>query len=545
MTSPDEVATLTRQLLRLQDDRATSIAAAAMNVGVDMKALEDWLASSDSGETVGKEARRKEGVMTVGLRHWLRLEAAGAVLEARNARKAESGEAGPTSRTQGASAAWDGGSGGGTGTGQFGPMVGVAATGGEGGAEVGAGLGPGREATGAEGRDRPHARFQPSPIEVVAVIKSDAQGVAYVGGELPRSGLGSQVVVGDPGGVTGVFSGGAKGMITGVIVGGGAGVRGPEAQQQLLKEGLQVPMHVPAEVTPSCSFATLATTAGNDGTVKGNVSCDGEGKQNVNASARLRGSVGASAAGTGTVAAQANAAAAARVASIGPANVIGGSLDGGGVTGAEMRGADGVVAEGQHNQGGQRRLLTKAFGDEGSLPHLYGPVRTDEEMPLHTKLLLDRSFWLVSSLSQLYQPAPPTPWLSPSPSQLQDMASGHSRRGGGSGSGGGVSKGGAKGSKSGRNARGGGAGESASTVGRCSVCIVQKKGRCGTDTAPLKCLWRGGADAGAGGVRTGTAADPFAAPGAGGAVEVGIAPCIPPRGCLGVQRLGSISLGGL
>eukprot|EP00982_Pelagococcus_subviridis_P015273 31388-Pelagococcus_subviridis.AAC.1 len=151
----------------------------------------------------------------------------------------------------------------------------------------------------------------------------------------------------------------------------------------------------------------------------------------------------------------------------------------------------------------REETITRAFGDKGNLPHAHGPTAIDETMPLHTEMLLDRSFWLASSVSQLPAPPPATPWLAsppepePSPIGLASDA------------------GACKGGKKGRNSS-----SRASAVdpnsGRCAVCVVQKKGRCGTDTAPLKCQRRGGS-------RAGSLDDPFDAPSRGASPEPSVA----------------------
>ena len=132
-------------------------------------------------------------------------------------------------------------------------------------------------------------------------------------------------------------------------------------------------------------------------------------------------------------------------------------------------------AEAEH-----RRLVRRAFGHQGSLPHLHGPCQTDEAMPPHTAMLLDRCFWLASSVSKLPKAPPPTPWISPSPPKLREVVSSRASR-----------QGDKKGGGGGRNGRGNGRGDASG--GRCAVCVVQKKGRCGTDTAPRNCLRRAGA----------------------------------------------------
>ena len=102
-------------------------------------------------------------------------------------------------------------------------------------------------------------------------------------------------------------------------------------------------------------------------------------------------------------------------------------------------------------------------------------------MPPHTAMLLDRCFWLASSVSKLPKAPPPTPWISPSPPKLREVVSSRASQGAGD----------KKGGEGGRNGRGNGRGDASG--GRCAVCVVQKKGRCGTDTAPRNCLRRAGA----------------------------------------------------
>ena len=91
-------------------------------------------------------------------------------------------------------------------------------------------------------------------------------------------------------------------------------------------------------------------------------------------------------------------------------------------------------------------------------------------------MLFDRHFWLAKAVGAAQRHAA-TPWISPSPAS---RARGRPPRppwsGGGQG----------RGEEEGSAAGGGGGG------GRCAVCVVQKKGRCGTDTAPARCLRRGG-----------------------------------------------------
>ena len=126
-------------------------------------------------------------------------------------------------------------------------------------------------------------------------------------------------------------------------------------------------------------------------------------------------------------------------------------------------------------------LCRRAFGVRGDLPHCFGSARLDETaLPLHTTMLFDRHFWLAKAVGALPSAAPQTPWISPSPvSRAREAAAVAATEVA-------EAKGEAGKKASAGAAAGGGPG------GRCAVCVVQKKGRCGTDTAPARCLRRGG-----------------------------------------------------
>ena len=126
-------------------------------------------------------------------------------------------------------------------------------------------------------------------------------------------------------------------------------------------------------------------------------------------------------------------------------------------------------------------LCRRAFGVRGDLPHCFGSARLDETaLPLHTTMLFDRHFWLAKAVGALPSAAPQTPWISPSPvSRAREAATAAAAE---------VAEAeGEAGKKAGAGAAAGGG-----PGGRCAVCVVQKKGRCGTDTAPARCLRRGG-----------------------------------------------------
>eukprot|EP00982_Pelagococcus_subviridis_P003303 24907-Pelagococcus_subviridis.AAC.1 len=86
-TTPDEVASLCRNLLLLVDDRSAAVAKAAKTAGCDKKSFEDFL----SGKGLGRGGKgREESATVAGARRWLRLDAAAATLDAREKRKEES-----------------------------------------------------------------------------------------------------------------------------------------------------------------------------------------------------------------------------------------------------------------------------------------------------------------------------------------------------------------------------------------------------------------------------------------------------------------------
>jgi hypothetical protein len=127
-------------------------------------------------------------------------------------------------------------------------------------------------------------------------------------------------------------------------------------------------------------------------------------------------------------------------------------------------------------------LCRRAFGVRGDLPHCFGSARLDETaLPLHTSMLFDRHFWLAKAVGALPSATPQTPWISPSPASRAREAAAAAAAEAAEAKG----EGGKKRASAG-GAAGGGPG------GRCAVCVVQKKGRCGTDTAPARCLRRGG-----------------------------------------------------
>ena len=123
----------------------------------------------------------------------------------------------------------------------------------------------------------------------------------------------------------------------------------------------------------------------------------------------------------------------------------------------------------------------------------------DERVPAHTAMLLDRAFWLAKTVGALPSVPPPTPWLSPTPAKSRESLRGELEELAGVRLQGGTRRGGNAATN-----RGGGRGRTREGAGgRCAVCVVQKKGRCGTETAPARCLRRAGA-VGAGGL-----GDPF------------------------------------
>ena len=127
-------------------------------------------------------------------------------------------------------------------------------------------------------------------------------------------------------------------------------------------------------------------------------------------------------------------------------------------------------------------LCRRAFGVRGDLPHCFGSARLDETaLPLHTSMLFDRHFWLAKAVGALPSATPQTPWISPSPaSRAREAAAAAAVE---------AAEAKGEGGKKRASAAGGGGG---GPGGRCAVCVVQKKGRCGTDTAPARCLRRGG-----------------------------------------------------
>ena len=125
-------------------------------------------------------------------------------------------------------------------------------------------------------------------------------------------------------------------------------------------------------------------------------------------------------------------------------------------------------------------LCRRAFGVRGDLPHCFGSARLDETaLPLHTSMLFDRHFWLAKAVGALPSATPQTPWISPSPaSRARGRPPRPPWRAAEA-----KGEGGRRGRRAGGRRRPG---------GRCAVCVVQKKGRCGTDAAPARCLRRGG-----------------------------------------------------
>ena len=82
--TPDEVASLARQMLAFDDDRPAALAAAAKSAGKSERAYEDWLV----GRGLGRRGEREDNEVAKGTRRWLRAVAAAATLDARDARRA-------------------------------------------------------------------------------------------------------------------------------------------------------------------------------------------------------------------------------------------------------------------------------------------------------------------------------------------------------------------------------------------------------------------------------------------------------------------------
>ena len=429
-TTPDEVAMLTRQALLLSDDRDAATTAAALLAGLKKGALEEWL-GLDGGGKGGAGAR--------GAAH--AREEGGVPRGLRDWLRSEAARVAMTARE-----AWR------ASNREIDLWSAKAAGGGRGGAGA---MDDGRGSTGcisekkpklegpsdvslraiaaanAAAAARPTFPYQPRPPEVVAVIKTDPSGSVFVGGELPGSALPPLPAAAADAAVqsnANANAGGASGSGRGPPPLGRAG---SAASTQTTPSAEATPVSS-AGVTPTGSFASLAAAA----TVNGHIAAGG-----------IAASCGGKAVG---------------------AAAAGGAQNGGAQTAASPTEEERAAAE-------RKNASVKAFGNKGSLSHLCGPVRADEVMPLHTELLLERCFWLPTEVSMLPKPPPPTPWISPSPLKLSEVVSGRGGRGG---------RGGGRGGR-------GGAGEEAGSS-RCSVCVVQKKGRCGTDTAPMKCLRRGG-----------------------------------------------------
>ena len=382
--TPDEVASLARQMLAFDDDRPAALAAAAESAGKSERAYEDWLV----GRGLGRRGEREDDDVAKGTRRWLRAVAAAATLDARDARRASNKPLESEAEKAAAAAAAAGG------------LGGVA------GAKV------------------PAPRFPHPAPEVAPVIKVDDAMVPYVAGEIP----GAPGTVPPPGASLAAAAAGAVGGLGG-LVGGAARALGrlsSGTSAQASREG------TPASGGSSGSLSRLGGAKGEP----------------------IESGVGVGPGPSG----------------LGP-------------------GAGAVKTEETEEERAAREAKAttrRAFGGKGDLPHLFGPSRADERTPLHTEMLLERSFWLASSVGALPSVPPPTPFQSPTPAKHRDAVSGKS-------------------GKTAAAARGRDGADAGNAGGRCSVCVVQKKGRCGTETAPLRCLRRGGP----GGYRAGSLEDPF------------------------------------
>ena len=141
--TPDEVASLARQMLAFDDDRPAALAAAAESAGKSERAYEDWLV----GRGLGRRGGREDDDVAKGTRRWLRAVAAAATLDARDARRASNKPLESEAEKAAAAAA-------------------AAGTRGVAGAKV------------------PARGSHPAP-EVAPVIKMDDAMVPYVAGEIP------------------------------------------------------------------------------------------------------------------------------------------------------------------------------------------------------------------------------------------------------------------------------------------------------------------------------------------------------------------------
>jgi hypothetical protein len=278
----------------------------------------------------------------------------------------------------------------------------------------------------------PYARRHPfPPPKVCAVIKSDADGVVYVAGEKP----------------------GAPGSTPPPI--GTAGLAPPPAGA------------VAMAGAPTAGLAAAAAAAGAAHTRAGSSerrSPSVSGLAASPSSGSLRGDaefLGAGGAGVGGP---------------GPS----GLGPGAGKSNDPAAPAPSTPAPLTEEEKASLELCRRAFGVRGDLPHAFGSARLDETaLPLHTSMLFDRHFWLAKAVGALPSATPQTPWISPSPaSRAREAAAAAAAEA--------ADAKGEAGKKRASAGAGGGPG------GRCAVCVVQKKGRCGTETAPARCLRRGG-----------------------------------------------------
>ena len=280
----------------------------------------------------------------------------------------------------------------------------------------------------------PYARRHPfPPPKVCAVIKSDADGVVYVAGEKP----------------------GAPGSTPPPI--GTTGLAPPAAGA------------VAVAGAPSAGLAAAAAAAGAAHTRAGSSerrSPSVSGLAASPSSGSLRGDaefLGAGGAGVGGP---------------GPS----GLGPGAGKSTDPVAPAPSTPAPLTEEEKASLELCRRAFGVRGDLPHAFGSARLDETaLPLHTSMLFDRHFWLAKAVGALPSATPQTPWISPSPaSRAREAAAAAAAEAAD------AKEKGDAGKKRASAGAGGGPG------GRCAVCVVQKKGRCGTETAPARCLRRGG-----------------------------------------------------
>ena len=275
----------------------------------------------------------------------------------------------------------------------------------------------------------PYARRHPYPApKVCAVIKSDAEGVVYVAGERP----GAPGSTPPPIGTAGLAPAAGAAAVAGAPSAGLAAAAAAAAGAAQTRAG--------SSERRSPSVSGLAASP-SSGSLRGDAEYPGS-------------SVGPGPSGLGPVAAKPAEPAAPAPSTPAPLT---------------------------EEEKASLELCRRAFGVRGDLPHCFGSARLDETaLPLHTSMLFDRHFWLAKAVGALPSATPHTPWVSPSPASRAREAAAAA-----------AAAAEAKG-EAGKKRAGPGAAAGGGPGGRCAVCVVQKKGRCGTDTAPARCLRRGG-----------------------------------------------------